>query len=202
MFTGLVETLGTVRSLHCASGGATLLLERPAWPNGPSTGESIAVNGACLTVAELAASTLSFQLGPETLAKTNLGELRSGDRVNLERALRVGDRLGGHWVQGHIDGIGRIVSRQRQGEFEIVAFACAAELTRLMVPKGSIAVDGVSLTVVDVTPEAFTVMLIPHTLAETTLGCKAAGATVNLETDILGKYAAKLLAGEFERRNA
>src|SRR5262249_15335779 len=133
---------------------------------------------------------------PETLERTNLGELVAGDRLNLERALRLTDRLGGHFVQGHVDGTGRIAERQRQGEGETVWFTCSSALTRLMVAKGSIAVDGVSLTLVDVTADRFSIMLIPHTLANTTLGVKQVGATVNLEVDILAKYVAKFLGRE------
>src|SRR5262249_55288734 len=134
-----------------------------------------------------------FQAGPETLLRTNLGELRPGDRVNLERALRVGDRLGGHMVQGHVDGLGHIASRQREGDWELVWFRCPEGLAAQMVSKGSVTVDGISLTLVDVTRDGFSVALIPHTLAVTTLGFKTAGTTVNLETDILAKYVWKCL---------
>src|SRR5262249_28199852 len=133
-------------------------------------GDSIAVNGACLTVVERTGKQLHFQAGPETLRRTNLSELKPGDRVNLERPLRLSDRLGGHMVQGHVDGIGLIADRERQGEWETVWFRCPAELTLQMVPKGSVAVDGVSLTLVEVTADRFSVALIPHTLANTTLG--------------------------------
>jgi riboflavin synthase len=156
-------------------------------------GGSLAVNGACLTVVAHDARTCRFQAGPETLRRTNLGELTAGDRVNLERSLRLGDRLGGHLVQGHIDGLGRIASRDRQGDWELVWFSCPAELAAQMVSKGSVAVDGVSLTLVDVTADGFSVALIPHTLEHTTLGFKRPGASVNLETDIIGKYVWKCL---------
>jgi riboflavin synthase len=158
-----------------------------------SIGESVAVNGACLSVIERDAHSFRFRAGPETLLRTNLGELVAGDRVNLERALRLSDRLGGHLVQGHIDGVGHIAERQRQGEWETVWFACPAELAAQMVSKGSIAVDGVSLTLVDVGADRFSIMLIPHTLANTTLGFKQPGAIVNLETDLIGKYVWKSL---------
>jgi riboflavin synthase len=153
------------------------------------------VNGVCLTVVARNAETCTFQAGPETLQRTNLGELAPGGRVNLERALRMGDRLGGHWVQGHVDGLGRIAERLRQGDWELFWFSCPAELTRQMVPKGSVTIDGISLTLVDVTAERFSVALIPHTLTVTTLGFKTPGATVNLETDILAKYVWKCLQG-------
>jgi riboflavin synthase len=192
MFTGLVETLGTVRRLAADDAGRLLVIAEPRIAPQLQIGESVAVNGTCLTVVQRDSETFAFQAGPETLQRTNLGELAVGDRVNLERALRLTDRLGGHFVQGHVDGVGRIADRQRQGDWETVWFSCAPELTRCMVLKGSVAVDGISLTVVDVAPERFSVALIPHTLALTTLGFKPVGATINLETDILAKYVAKL----------
>src|SRR5262245_326646 len=193
MFTGLVEALGTVRRLQRDSDGRLLTLAEPALAPQLSLGESVAVTGACLTVVRRDAETFDFQAGPETLRRTNLGELHPGDRVNLERALRVGDRLGGHLVQGHIDGLGHLASRQRQGDWELVWFRSPAELAAQMVSKGSVAVDGVSLTLVDVTRDGFSVALIPHTLAKTTLGFKPDGASVNLETDLLAKYVWKCL---------
>lgn len=192
MFTGLVETLGTVRRLTADDAGRLLVIAEPRIAPELQVGESVAVNGTCLTVVQRDSESFAFQAGPETLRRTNLGELALGDRVNLERALRLSDRLGGHFVQGHIDGVGRIADRQRQGDWETVWFSCAPELTRCMVSKGSVAVDGISLTVVDVAADRFSVALIPHTLALTTLGFKPVGAAVNLETDILAKYVAKL----------
>jgi riboflavin synthase len=187
MFTGLVETLGTVRQLISEGAGRRLIIAAD-FAGELALGESVAINGTCLTVVAHDAATCSFQAGPETLVRTNLGELRPGDRVNLERALCLGDRLGGHLVQGHIDGVGRIAERRRDGDWETVWFDCPGELAQQMVSKGSVAVDGVSLTVVDVTETGFSVALIPHTLANTTLGFKKTGATVNLETDLLAKY--------------
>jgi riboflavin synthase len=195
MFTGLVEALGTVRRIESDGAGRTLLVAVPQFASDLTLGESVAINGACLTVVAHDAETCRFQAGPETLRRTNLGELTAGDRVNLERSLCLGDRLGGHLVQGHVDGLGRVADRQRQGDWELVWFSCAAELTTQMVPKGSVAVDGVSLTLVDVTAERFSVALIPHTLAQTTLGFKRPGAAVNLETDLLAKYVWKCLRG-------
>ena len=162
MFTGLVEALGTVRRLVAEGAGRRLVLDAPLAAE-LTLGESVAVNGACLTVVVMRGDEFEFDIGPETLSKTNLGGLKAGDRVNLERSLRVGDRLGGHFVQGHIDAVGTIDARKRSGDWEDVWFRCPAELTRLMVPKGSIAVDGVSLTLVNVEADRFSVMLIPHT---------------------------------------
>src|SRR5262249_2547652 len=156
-----------------------LVIAVPSLSSELAAGQSVAVNGACLTIVERTGDRCRFQAGPETLRRTNLGELIPGDRVNLERALRLGDRLGGHLVQGHVDGLGRIAERIRQGDWELVWFGCPAELAAQMVPKGSVAVDGVSLTLVDVAADRFSVALIPHTLANTTLGFKQPGASVN-----------------------
>ncbi len=193
MFTGLVQALGTVKQIVPDGAGCDLVIEEPALAPHVTLGESIAINGTCLTVVAHDETTFRFQAGPETLRRTNLGELQEGDRVNLERSLHMGDPLGGHLVQGHIDGVGRIDRRERQGDWEVVWFRCPPELAAQMVSKGSVAVDGVSLTVVDVAKDGFSVALIPHTLAVTTLGYKPAGAAVNLETDVLAKYVWKYL---------
>ncbi len=193
MFTGLVEALGTVRRIDTAGAGRQLVVTAP-FAAELALGESVAVNGACLTVVERDADGFRFEIGPETLVRTNLGEFKPGDRVNLERSLRLSDRLGGHLVQGHVDGLGSIAERHRDGEWEMVWFAAPAALTAQMVAKGSIAVDGISLTLVDVTANRFSVALIPHTLACTTLGFKPVGTTVNLETDLLAKYVQKMLS--------
>jgi riboflavin synthase len=195
MFTGLVEALGTVRRFEIAGAGRNLVIAEPGISPETAIGDSVAINGACLTVIAHDKETCSFQAGPETLQRTNLGELAPGDRVNLERALSLGDKLGGHLVQGHIDGVGRITERRQDGEWEMVWFRCPAELATQMVSKGSVAVDGVSLTLVDVTSDSFSVALIPHTLERTTLGFKKTGALVNLETDLLAKYVWKCLRG-------
>jgi riboflavin synthase len=193
MFTGLVEVLGTVRDLVFDSVGCQLTVSAPEFAANLSLGESIAINGVCLTVVAHDAETCRFQVGPETLHRTNLGGLGVGDRVNLERSLRLSDRLGGHLVQGHVDGVGHVAERIPSGEWVTVWFTCPAELAAQMVSKGSVAVDGVSLTLVDVKGDRFSVALIPHTLAQTTLGFKEPGAAVNLETDIVGKYVWKYL---------
>jgi riboflavin synthase len=193
MFTGLVETLGTVQRVRPDGAGRHLVLAAPDIAPELRVGDSVAVNGACLTVVECDAASCRFEAGPETLRRTNLGTLAAGDQVNLERALRLGDALGGHLVQGHIDALGHVVERHAQGDWELVWFRCPPELTVQMVSKGSVAVDGVSLTLVDVERDRFSVALIPHTLAHTTLGFKQPGASVNLETDLLAKYVAKYL---------
>lgn len=151
-------------------------------------GASIAINGCCLTVVEIEKKTLKFQAGQETLNRTNLGELKSGDTVNLERALKSGDRLGGHYVSGHIDGLGKVMERRDDAEWSYFWFEVDPNLTLQMASKGSVAVDGVSLTLVDVEEYKFGVALIPHTLQVTTLGQRQVGDSVNLETDILAKY--------------
>lgn len=195
MFTGLVEKLADVETITMEGPGKKLGVIASDWTDDVQIGDSIAINGTCLTVIQKTTTTLFFQAGPETLQKTNLGELQRGDGVNLERALRVGDRLGGHFVQGHVDGIGKVRERNRDGDWETFWFTCPTQLTTQMVPKGSIAVDGISLTLVDVTSDGFSVALIPHTLEMTTLGKKSVGSTVNLETDLLAKYVSKSITG-------
>jgi riboflavin synthase len=193
MFTGLIEALGVVREVIPTGAGRDLLIESSAIAVELSLGESVAVNGCCLSVVSHDSQTCRFQAGPETLRRTNLGDLGQGDRVNLERSLRVGDRLGGHIVQGHIDGVGRVDRLLSDGDWVLFWFTCPPELAAQMVSKGSVAVDGVSLTLVDVEESRFSVALIPHTLAHTTLGFKKPGDPVNLETDLLAKYVHKYL---------
>src|SRR5271155_197046 len=166
MFTGLVEALGVVCEVTADGAGRSLTVATP-FAAELTLGESIAVNGTCLTVVAHDAEACRFEVGPESLSRTNLGELRIGDRVNLERSMRVSDRLGGHWVLGHIDGVGRLERRVPDGQWLGVWFTCPPELASQMVPKGSVAVDGVSLTPVDVTANGFSVALIPHTLDKT-----------------------------------
>lgn len=193
MFTGLVEGLGRVEGVAEENSGRRLTLVWPELRTPMTLGESVAVNGCCLTVVAAEGDAFVVQAGPETLLRTNLGVKKPGDRVNLERSLRVGDRLGGHFVQGHVDATAELVERRPDGEWEFLAFRIAPEWTRLMVAKGSIAVDGVSLTLVDVGADGFSVMLIPHTLGVTTLGGLKGGDRVNIEADMLAKHVAKLM---------
>jgi riboflavin synthase len=191
MFTGLVQCLATVRGVEAAGPGRRLLVHAPAISRRAAVGDSIAINGCCLTVVANAGECLSFEAGAETLARTNLGQLAPGSRVNLEPSLRVGDALGGHYVTGHVEAVGSLVARQDDADWSTCWFSFPPELARYMVGKGSIAVDGVSLTLVDVEKDCFSVALIPHTLSATTLGLLGAGDRVNLETDILARYAQK-----------
>lgn len=192
MFTGLVQALGTVRGAADGLGGRRLRIAEPALAPALQLGESISVCGACLTVVECGADSFDFEVGPETLQKTTLGGLVPGDRVNLERALRVGDALGGHFVTGHIDCVGRVVDEQVTGDWLTVWFGFPPAFADLLVSKGSVAIDGVSLTVVDAEADKLSVMLIPHTRAHTTLGYKKPGDAVNLEFDLLAKHVQKL----------
>jgi riboflavin synthase len=195
MFTGLVEGQGIVRAIQPDGADAIRLeIEIPeSMTEGLAIGDSVSINGCCLTVIELAAEIAAFQAGSETLSKTNLGRFGVGDHVNLERSLAANARLGGHFVQGHVDGVGQLHSIDRDGEWVTMWFEIPQPLIKLLVPKGSIAVDGISLTVVDVEDNRFSVALIPHTLEVTTLGMRASGDDVNIETDILGKYIDRLL---------
>ncbi|MEX0586691.1 MAG: riboflavin synthase [Pirellulales bacterium] len=194
MFTGIVETLADVVAVAAEPPGVRLTIAAPAIASAARIGDSVALNGCCLTLVEINGENLAFQAGAETLSRTNLGLLKPGDAVNVERSLAVGDRLGGHFVTGHIDGRATLDARTTDGDWSTFWFRTPRELMRHLVSKGSIAVDGVSLTVVDVEPDRFSVALIPHTLAVTTLGRLAIGAPVNLETDLLAKYVEKLLA--------
>lgn len=174
-------------------GGRTLAIRETGLDGRVQIGESIAINGVCLTVVSDIDGRLTFQVGPETVNRTTLGSVRDGDRVNIEPALRVGDSLGGHFVSGHVDTMGRIAERIPSGDWQTVWFEIPREYDPLMVTKGSIAIDGISLTLVDVLPGRVSVMLIPHTLAVTTLGLKGIGDPVNLEFDMLAKQVQKLL---------
>lgn len=193
MFSGIVESLGTVAELRDEPPGCTLVIREPKIAAETAVADSVSINGCCLTVVAADAETMAFQAGPETLKRTNLGDLKVGSPVNLERALKVSDRLGGHFVSGHIDGTGQLIERIDMGDWSTFWFSVAPALARQMAPKASIAVDGVSLTIVDSEPERFSVALIPYTLAVTTLGPMKVGDRVNLETDILAKYVERLV---------
>ena len=191
MFTGIVEETGTVRQISVTPDGARLTIEAVIALGGTRVGDSIAMNGACLTVVTRDDRTFAVEATLETLRRTNLGELGIGDRLHLERALAVGGRFGGHFMQGHVDGTGTIRDRQTVGDAVVQSFSAPPEIVRYLVPKGSVSVDGVSLTVVNVGADWFDVWLIPHTLDVTLLTHKPVGATVNLEADILAKYVAR-----------
>jgi riboflavin synthase len=193
MFSGIVEALGTVAEIRAEPPGCRLIVRQGQIAAETAVADSISVNGCCLTVVEVGGDTFGFQAGPETLARTNLGDLRPGSPVNLERALVVGGRLGGHFVSGHVDAVGTLLERHDYGDWCTSWFSVPRALARQMASKGSIAVDGVSLTIVDSLPERFSVALIPYTLAVTTLGSLAIGGKVNLETDILAKYVERLV---------
>ncbi len=203
MFTGIVQTTAEVIDLDHAGPGRRLTVRfSPRSASSPPVeiGESMAVAGCCLTVVSDRDRNLSFEVGPETLERTTLGSLSAGALVNIERSLRIGDSLGGHFVTGHIDGTGWLESRHDEGDWSRFCFRASPPLTRQMVSKGSIAIDGVSLTLVDVEAERFSVALIPHTLQVTTLGRLAPEERVNLETDLLAKYVEKLISPR-ERRS-
>ena len=205
MFTGLVEGQGFVRAAAPAGDALRLDIEIPdAMLSGGAGqfGESVAINGCCLTVVKISGAVWTFEAGRETLAKTTLGELAVDSAVNLERALAANGRFGGHIVQGHVDGVATVSGITRHGEWTDMAFSLNPGLAGQLVPKGSVAVDGVSLTVVSVVDDGFSVALIPHTLQETTLGRRNIGDRVNIETDILGKYVQKMLAARCGESNA
>ena len=194
MFTGIIQKIGEVMALHRSGGAGRLAVRAGAWVPPVALGESLAIEGVCLTVAQLSGEVLDFDVLEETLAKTTLGGKKTGDGVNLERAVRAGDFLGGHIVSGHVDGVGNIARLSRVGADRVAEVRCDREILHGIVPKGSIAINGISLTVVEVKANAFTVHIIPHTWENTSLHTARAGAVVNLETDILGKYVERHLA--------
>ncbi len=193
MFTGLVETMGTVAAIADQPPGKRFTIDADIVADGAAIGDSICINGCCLTVVSINGNRLDFEAGDETLARTNLGELQIGSPVNLERSLAVGDRLGGHYVTGHVDAVGSLVERRDDPPWSHLRFQMPARLASQVAPKGSIAIDGISLTVVDVNEDSFTVALIPHTLQVTTLGRRVVGDKINLETDVLAKYVQRSL---------
>ncbi|GBC81246.1 Riboflavin synthase [bacterium HR10] len=193
MFTGLIEEVGRIRQLALTSAGGEVRVEARAVLEDLRVGASIAVNGVCVTVTGVERDGFRTQLSAETLRRTTFGQLRAGRAVNLERALRPGDRLGGHIVQGHVDGVGRFLERRPEGESWIFRFAFPSELRRYLVPKGSIAVDGISLTIAGLSDAWFEVAIIPHTFRMTNLRELRPGDGVNLEVDILAKYVERMM---------
>ncbi len=193
MFTGIIEETGTVKSVRNAGDSLKLTVSAAKVLNGTKLGDSIAVNGICLTVDELGKDTFTADVMRETLSRTSLRGAAPGSRVNLERALALGDRLGGHIVSGHIDGTGKITSIRQDGIARLLTVAASPRILRLIVEKGSVAIDGISLTVVSVTKSDFTLSVIPHTMANTVLPLKREGNIVNIENDCIGKYVEKLL---------
>jgi riboflavin synthase len=195
MFTGLIEDVGKVQKLERRGSSARLAIATALPSDEFLVGDSVAVNGACLTVTSIAGMLLSFDVSPETLDRSGLGRLASGDQVNLERAMRLSDRLGGHIVTGHIDCVATIAGRREESGNIQFFFRTPSESLRYIIEKGSVAIDGISLTVNSVTPDGFAVNIIPHTAQMTTLRFKKPGDKVNIETDIIGKYVERLLAG-------
>jgi riboflavin synthase len=194
VFTGLIREVGRIASVAGGDDGVRLDVDAPRTAAGAQVGDSVAINGVCLTVVSVSDGRFAFDAVPETLARSSLGRLEAGSRVNLEPALRAGEPLGGHYVQGHVDGVGTVRSVGAEGDGKRIWFDAPRELMRYVVEKGSIAVEGTSLTVADLDDEGFAVALIPHTLAETTLGALDRGDPVNLEADVLAKYVDRLLA--------
>ena len=194
MFTGIIQKVGAVVTLQRGGSAGRLALKAGAWTPPVALGESIAIEGVCLTVAKIFGEVLHFDVLEETLAKTTLGSKKSGDGVNLERAVRAGDFFGGHIVSGHVDGVGKIMRLGHAGADRVVEVQCGAEILHGIVPKGSIALNGISLTVVEVKANACTMHIIPHTWEHTSLRVARVGAAVNLETDMLGKYVERHLA--------
>ena len=193
VFTGIVEELGSVRAIEPTPTTTRVAFDAPLVTQGARVGDSIAVNGCCLTVVELGRGWWAADAVAETLQRTNLGRLEPGDRANLERPLTLGGRIGGHLVQGHVDGVGKVLRAAPE-----LCVAAGPELLKYLVAKGSVTVDGVSLTVVSVEMDRFNVAVIPHTMTVTTLGLRVPGDTVNLEVDVIAKYAERLLQGGVE----
>lgn len=195
MFTGLVEEKGCLEEIRASSMSSILTIRAKQVLEGVQLGDSIAVNGVCLTVTSFSENRFTCDVMPETMKKTNLGKLARGEVLNLERAMKIGDRFGGHIVSGHVDGTGEIISRETYENAVLFQIKAKPELLRYMIPRGSVCIDGISLTIIDVTDSSFSISIIPHTLAHTNLEGKRAGAIVNLECDVIGKYVERLLAG-------
>jgi riboflavin synthase len=193
MFTGIIEHLGKVTQIKKQADSAVIVVDIAQMSKDVNSGDSIAINGACLTVTHIKGSEVSFDVSTETLSKTTIGELRVSDRVNVESSLRIGDKLGGHFVTGHVDGVGAISRKKSETGQCTMWFSVSKELANMMIKKGSVAVDGISLTIVELEEKTFSVALIPYTLEETSLGFKKVGQKVNIETDMLGKWVKRIL---------
>jgi len=198
MFTGIIEEMGSVKALRREAGSAQLTIFASTVLDNTALGDSICVNGVCLTVVDIGRSEFSADIANETLKVTGLGELQGGQKVNLERALQLSARIGGHLVTGHVDAVGRIREKRQEGNSWRVFIEAPETALRYIIKKGSVAVDGISLTVADVDKTGFSIAMIPHTAKLTTLGFKSTGDSVNLETDIIGKYVERLLSGRVE----
>lgn len=194
MFTGIIEEVGVVKGLERRVASARLTVKAHTVCQDLKVGDSVAVNGACLTVVKLDRHSISFDVMEETLKVTNLGKIKIAQKVNLERALKLGDRLSGHLISGHINGMGRLVTKQASGRNLVLRIATSIDIMRYLIPKGSVAVDGISLTIVDLGKNYFTAHIIPHTLKMTNLDSKKVGDMLNLEIDLLGKFVHKYLA--------
>jgi len=201
LFTGLVEELGTIKAINNGPASSLLKIQARFVLEDVKLGDSIAINGVCLTVVKFTSSDFDVQIMEETLTKTNLKDLKTGDKVNLERALRMGDRLGGHLVSGHIDEVGKISEQTKHDIAIVTRITAPSNFLDYLIPKGSVAIDGISLTVIDVNANDFTISLIPHTMALTTLGIKGVGDIVNLESDMLGKYVKKFVMNDKQVNN-
>ncbi|WP_300667190.1 riboflavin synthase [Desulfoluna sp.] len=193
MFTGIIEGFGTIRDIRPTGQGSRFTIEADFSLDRVKLGDSIAVNGSCLTAVVLDGQRFEVDVAPETIRRTVFSSIRPGSRVNLERALRLSDRLDGHIVSGHVDGVGTIVSKERLSNAVIITIAVDKHLSRYMIEKGSVAVDGISLTINEVTDTTFTLSIIPHTADITSIGFKQPGSIVNIETDMVGKYIEKFL---------
>jgi riboflavin synthase len=201
MFTGIIEGLGTISAIRPAGQGKRLTVEADFALDETKLGDSIAVNGACLTVIKIRAKQFEVDLSPETLATSTFDKGRRGDRLNLERAMRLSDRIDGHLVSGHVDGVGLIQQLEKRANAIVVTIAVPETLTRYMIRKGSVAVDGISLTINTCDTSSFTVSIIPHTASITTIGMKQKGDAVNIETDMIGKYVERFTRGKKGRES-
>ena len=201
MFTGLIENTGVVQNLESKQGGLKLTIEAPLMPASFDLGTSLAINGVCLTIVDSGDNKFLVEIVPETVSRTTFGNIQVGNEVNLERPLRLSDRIDGHLVQGHVDGVGRVIDRKQKGNSLWVELEIPKELSPLVIEKGSIALDGISLTIASLTGNLAAVSIIPHTASVTTLGSRKIGDEVNIEVDMIGRYVASLLTSEWKPKN-